>query len=255
MTEDLSGRVAIVTGAASGIGPHFAQALAKAGAKVAIGDIADGTSVAEAINKSLNSESAMYAPLDVSDEKSVREFCAAVGERFGAADILINNAAVASVLKPQDVESIDTELWNHVMAVNVRGPFLMARAVIPAMRKSGYGKIVNISSGVAYRGMAKIAHYVTSKAAVVGLTRALAQELGEDGICVNTLAPGMVLSEGILANEEMVAQGRASTQKMRAIPREAIPTDLVGTLLFLTGPASDYITGQTIAADGGILKL
>ena len=253
--EDLSGKVAIVTGAASGIGPHYAAALAKAGAKVAIGDIADGAAVADSINDSVGGGAAMYAALDVSDEESVNGFCAAVTERFGHTNILVNNAAIASVLKPQDAEAIETELWDRVMAVNVRGPFQMARAVIPAMRKAKYGKIINISSGVAYRGMAKIAHYVTSKAAIGGLTRALAQELGADGICVNTLAPGMVLSEGILANAEMVARGRGSSQNLRAIPREAEADDLIGTLLYLAGPASDYSTGQTIIADGGIVKI
>ena len=176
-------------------------------------------------------------------------------DKFGSPHILVNNAAVASVLKPQDVDSLDVELWDRVMAVNVRGSFLMARVVIPHMRQAKYGKIINISSGVAYRGMAKIAHYVTSKAAVVGLTRALAQELGADGICVNTLAPGMVLNEKILANEEMVAPGRAATEHVRALPREVEASDLIGTLLYLAGPASDYITGQTIVADGGIVKL
>jgi NAD(P)-dependent dehydrogenase (short-subunit alcohol dehydrogenase family) len=138
--------------------------------------------------------------------------------------------------------------------VNVRGTFLMAKHVAPHMIARKSGKIINISSGTAYKGMPFMLHYVTSKGAVVAFTRALSRELGQHNICVNTLAPGLIMSDSIVANEEHIAKARDKVVASRALQRDAYPEDLIGALLFLASPASDFVTGQTIAVDGGSIN-
>jgi NAD(P)-dependent dehydrogenase (short-subunit alcohol dehydrogenase family) len=245
----LDGRVAIVTGGAQGIGRHYAGALAAEGATVVIGDVADGTDAAAAI------DSAVALRLDVSDEGSVRDVVAEVGERFGQVDILVNNAALCAALSPVPTVEMDVALWDRVMAVNARGPFLMAKHVVPVMRARGYGKIINISTGMALRGVPGMQHYAASKGAVLSLTRCLSRELGGDGICVNTVAPGLTLSETVVASQpEFLAAVRQPYNASKAIQRDQYPDDLVGTIVFLASPDSDFITGQTIVVDGGSLN-
>jgi NAD(P)-dependent dehydrogenase (short-subunit alcohol dehydrogenase family) len=249
----LDGETAIVTGGAHGLGRHFAAALAHEGATVAILDIADCGSAAAAISGT-GGNACFGITTDVSDEASVKAAVAAIRERTGRIDILVNNAAVFSTLPPAGFAEIDVALWDRVMAVNLRGPFLMVKHAAPAMIAARRGKIVNIASGTAYKGMPLMLHYVTSKGGVVAFTRALSRELGTHNICVNTLAPGLTLSESILANEEHIAFARDRVVASRAFQRDEHPADLVGALVFLASRDSDFVTGQTIAVDGGSIN-
>jgi NAD(P)-dependent dehydrogenase (short-subunit alcohol dehydrogenase family) len=248
----LSGRTAIVTGGAKGIGRHYSRALAAEGARVMIADIADGTGLAEEIAAEHGANSVTSAVADVSDETSVKALVAATIERFGKIDVLVNNAALYAPLQETKCTEIDAELWDNVMAVNLRGPFLMVKHVAPHMIAQGYGKIINIGSGTAFRGIPWMLHYVTSKGGITGFTRALARELGEHGIRVNTLAPGFTLSDSVVSeNPGHVKTARDRALQSRALRRDEHPQDLLGALVFLSSADSDFVTGQTLAVDGG----
>ena len=248
----LSGRTAIVTGGAKGVGRHYSRALAAEGARVMIADIADGEGVAREIAAAHGANSVTSAVTDVSDEDAVKAVVAATMERFGRVDILVNNAALFAPLREQKLTEIDAAVWDKVMAVNLRGPFLMVKHVAPHMQAQGYGKIINIGSGTAYRGIPWMLHYVTSKGGITAFTRALARELGEHGIRVNTLAPGFTLSDTVLAeNPGHVHTARERAVASRSLKRDETPQDLLGALVFLASAESDFITGQTIAVDGG----
>jgi NAD(P)-dependent dehydrogenase (short-subunit alcohol dehydrogenase family) len=251
----LDGRVAIVTGGAQGIGRHYALGLAAEGARVAIGDIVDTAATAAEVSAKHGANFCTGFPLDVSDEASIKTFVARVKERFGRIDILVNNAALCAALSPIPTTEMDTTLWDRVMAVNARGPFLMSKHVIPHMKAQSYGKIINISTGMAMRGVPGMLHYVASKGAVLSITRCLSREVGPWGICVNTIAPGLTISDTVAAAQpEFLNVVRVPTAKMRAIQRDQVPEDLVGTVVFLSSAASDFITGQTIVVDGGSLN-
>ena len=185
---------------------------------------------------------------------AVKALVAQTIERFGQIDILVNNAALYSKLPPVDFTDIDTALWDRVMAVNVRGPFLMVKHVAPHMKARKSGKIVNIASGAAYKGIPHMLHYVTSKGAIVSFTRALSRELGAFGIAVNTLAPGLVLSDTGIENTRHHDDERAPVRNSRAFKRDMFPEDVLGALVFLASSDSDFITGQTIAVDGGSIN-
>jgi NAD(P)-dependent dehydrogenase (short-subunit alcohol dehydrogenase family) len=248
----LAGRVAIVTGGAKGIGRHYARALAQEGARVVVADTADGTEVVEAIAAEHGADAVLGAVFDVSDEASVKDLVARTVERFGHIDVLVNNAALFAPLRQTACTEIDVGLWDRVMAVNLRGPFLMVKHVAPHMIARGYGKIINVGSGTAYRGIPWMLHYVTSKGGILAFTRALSRELGEHGIRVNTLSPGLILSDSLVAeNPEHVKTARPSILQVRALKRDAYPEDLLGALVFLASGDSDFITGQTLAVDGG----
>jgi NAD(P)-dependent dehydrogenase (short-subunit alcohol dehydrogenase family) len=186
---------------------------------------------------------------DVSDEAQCKALVAKTLERFGKIDILVNNAALYAPLEPVPVTDIDVALWDKVMAINVRGLFMMTKHVAPHMIARKYGKIINIGSGTAARGIPDFAHYVTSKGAVTAFTRAVSRELGQHGICVNTLAPGLTISGA--QNQAHLDQSRASSLARRAIKRDQVPEDLVGTLIYLASKDSDFLTGQVLAVDGG----
>ncbi len=248
----LDGRVAIVTGGAKGIGRHYSQALAAEGARLMIADIADGKEAAEEIARAHGANSAASAVTDVSDEAAVAALVAQTIERFGKIDILVNNAALFAPLQETVCTEIDVAVWDKVMAVNLRGPFLMVKHVAPHMIAQGYGKIINIGSGTAYKGIPRMLHYVTSKGGIMAFTRALSRELGEHGVRVNTLAPGFTLSETVMQeNPHHTATAGKASVAGRAIRRDEHPQDLLGALIFLAGPESDFVTGQTIAVDGG----
>ena len=248
----LDGRVAILTGGAKGIGKHYARALASEGARLMIADIADGSEVAAALARDYAANSVESAVTDVSDEGAVAALVARTMERFGKIDILVNNAAVYSQLAEEEFTEIDGELWDKVMAVNLRGPFLMVKHVAPHMIAQGYGKIINIGSGTAYRGIPWMLHYVTSKGGIMAFTRALARELGEHGIRVNTLAPGFTLSDTVMReNPGHVETARERAVQSRSLRRDEHPQDLLGALVFLASAESDFVTGQTLAVDGG----
>jgi NAD(P)-dependent dehydrogenase (short-subunit alcohol dehydrogenase family) len=248
----LDGRVAIVTGGAKGIGRHYVQALAREGARLMIADVADGKDLAAEIAREHGANSAASSITDVSDEEAVKVLVAGTVERFGKIDILVNNAALFAPLKETKATDIDVALWDRVMAVNVRGVFLMAKHVAPHMIGQRSGKIINISSGTVARGIPNFAHYVTSKGAVTAFTRSLSRELGEHNICVNNLAPGFTLSDTVInENPGHLEHSRQPAIVRRAIKRDQFPEDLLGALIFLASPDSDFITGQTIAVDGG----
>jgi NAD(P)-dependent dehydrogenase (short-subunit alcohol dehydrogenase family) len=250
----LDGRSAIVTGGAKGIGRHYSQALAAEGARVMIADIADGTALAADIAARHGHNAVASTTFDVSEEAAVRRVVAETLERFGKIDILVNNAALFAPLPPVACTDVDVALWDRVMAVNVRGPFLMVKHVAPHMAAQGYGKIINIGSGTAYKGLASMLHYVTSKGAITAFTRALSRELGDQGIRVNTLAPGLVMSDTVLENRAHIEQARDRVVQSRALRRDEMPEDLLGALVFLASAESDFITGQTIAVDGGSIN-
>jgi NAD(P)-dependent dehydrogenase (short-subunit alcohol dehydrogenase family) len=248
----LDGRVAILTGGAKGIGRHYAQALAAEGARLMIADIADGKEIAAAIAREHGANSVESCIADVSEEAAVATLVARTMERFGKIDILVNNAALFAPLSETKCTEIDVGLWDRVMAINLRGPFLLVKHVVPHMSAQGYGKIINIGSGTAYRGIPWMLHYVTSKGGITAMSRALARELGEHGIRVNTLAPGFTMSETVIAeNPGHVETARSRAVAARALKRDEYPQDLIGALVFLASADSDFITGQTIAVDGG----
>jgi NAD(P)-dependent dehydrogenase (short-subunit alcohol dehydrogenase family) len=248
----LDNRVALLTGGAKGIGRHYAQALAREGARLMIADVADGGELAETIAQKRGANSVASAVADVSDESAVKALVAQTIERFGKIDILVNNAALFAPLAEQKVTEIDTDLWDRVMAINIRGVFLMTKHVAPHMIAQKYGKIINISSGTVARGIPNFAHYVTSKGAVTAFTRAVSRELGEHNICVNNLAPGFTLSDSVVnENPGHLDHSRAPSIVRRAIKRDEYPEDLLGALVFLASADSDFVTGQTIAVDGG----
>lgn len=247
----LDGKVAIVTGAAQGIGTAYARAFAEEGAKVALVDILDGEAAAAQINAEVVGAEAAAFTTDISDEAACKALAADVVERFGGLHILINNAAVFGSLQPQPFEEIPVELWDKVFAVNVRGMMLMCRAVLPQFRAQKYGKIVNVGSDTILKGVPYMSHYVTSKGAVFSFTRALSNEVGKDGICVNTLAPGLTMSENVLAWGPEGDDDKQRVVDSRAIAREQVPDDLTGAAVFLSAPDSDFMTGQYMAVNGG----
>ncbi|HUD86564.1 MAG TPA: SDR family NAD(P)-dependent oxidoreductase, partial [Xanthobacteraceae bacterium] len=222
----LDGRVAILTGGAKGIGRHYAQRLAAEGARLMIADIADGKDVAAEIARKHGANSVASAVTDVSDEAAVKALVAATMERFGKIDILVNNAALFAPLAEQKFTDIDVALWDRVMAINIRGVFLMAKHVAPHMIAQKYGKIINISSGTVARGIPMFAHYVTSKGAVTAFTRSISRELGEHNICVNNLAPGFTLSDSVInENPGHLEHSRQPSLTRRALKRDEYPED------------------------------
>ncbi len=248
----LDGRVAIVTGGAKGIGQHYTRALAAEGARLMIADIADGKDVAASLAREHGANSVASSVTDVSDESAVNALVAETMERFGKIDSLVNKAALFAPLRETKCTEIDTAVWDQVMAINLRGPFLMVKHVVPHMSARGYGKIINIGSGSIFHGIPWMLHYVTSKGGIMAMTRVLALELGEHGIRVNTLSPGLTMSETLMAeNPGHIATARDKVLASRSLKRDAHPQDLLGALIFLSGAESDFMTGQNVLVDGG----
>ena len=249
MSKPLTGKIAVVTGAAQGLGATFAIALAEAGATVAVGDIACTAQTVAAC--SAHGGAAHGGTLDVTDPSSVAAFMAGIADNYGRLDILVNNAAVFASLKIKPFLEVDSAEWDKVLTVNVRGTFECIKAAVPLMQTQRYGKIINISSGTAIKGSPGLPHYVASKGAVISLTRAAAREFGDHGIRVNAIAPGLTMSDAVRNSDSWAGDIVTNNIASRAIKREALPDDLVGTLIFLASPASDFMTGQTLAVDGG----
>ena len=246
MSGRLSGRVAIVTGGAQGIGRVYARRLLSEGAQVVVADIDDQGALETA--RQLG-EGALALHTDVSDKSSVRQMVERTVDSLGRVDVLVNNAALFGPLEYQPIEDISVELWDRVMAVNVRGVFLCCQAVAPVMKRQGAGKIINIASGILLSAPPNFAHYITSKGAVFAMTRALARELGPSGITVNSLAPGLTLSDAVFLHHapERIEQTRSS----RPLPRDELPEDLEGALAFLASDDSNFMTGQMLVVNGG----
>ena len=256
---DIQGKVVAITGAARGLGQEFARSLAAAGARIVAADINDCAETVGLVTRE-NSE-AIAIRLDVTDAGSAREMVEAAIHTFGRLDGLINNAALYGALHGGRFDAIDEDEWDACMAVNVKGIWNCCKAAVPAMRQtsvqaSGGGSIVNIASLAATYGMPFGLHYTTSKAAVIGLTRGLARELGRDRIRVNALAPSAVMTEG--TREFFGAKHDRALETIKAgqtIQRNLMPSDLTGTVLWLMSEASGFVTGQTIAVDGGTVML
>jgi NAD(P)-dependent dehydrogenase (short-subunit alcohol dehydrogenase family) len=250
----LEGKTALVTGGAKGIGRHYSLALAAQGARVMIADIEDGSGLATEIAQAHGKDSAASAICDVSDEGQVQALVKQTIDRFGQIDVLVNNAAFYAKLKPRDFNEWDMATWDKVMAVNVRGSWLMAKHVAPHMMARKSGKIINIASGAPYKGVPRMLPYVSSKGAIIAFTRSLSRELGPYGIAVNSLSPGYILSDTGLENIQHVEEERIPVRNSRAFKRDAYPEDLTGTLVFLASSDSDFITGQSIVVDGGAVN-
>jgi NAD(P)-dependent dehydrogenase (short-subunit alcohol dehydrogenase family) len=232
----LDGKVAVVTGGARGIGKAIAEGLSGEGAQVVAVDLDPPPDGIRA---------------DVASEEDVVRMVDEVLTGHGRIDVLVNNAGLYASLAMRPFTEIPLEEWRRVMDVNVASMFLTCRAVVPVMRDHGGGKIVNISSGTPFRGVPFLLHYVTSKGAIVALTRALARELGKDGIHVNCVAPGFTMSDGVKEHPEVVEALREVSVAARTIQRDQVPEDVVGAVVFLCSPAADFVTGQTMVIDGG----
>jgi 3-oxoacyl-[acyl-carrier protein] reductase len=233
----MSEGVVVVTGAAAGLGQVYCRELRAVGYTVIGADVRES----EGVDLSIVT--------DVTSRQETERLAAAVLDRFGRIDALVNNAAYYSSIVKRPFEEIEDDEWTTVFDVNVRGTWLCTRAVSPVMRRQGRGKVVNVSSMTVPTAPPGFAHYVASKAAIVGLTRALARELGRDGICVNTLTPDYVAFDREYDNRQ--ADMAPTLAAQRVFPREQVPQDMIGTLLYLIGSGSDFVTGQNIWVNGG----
>lgn len=246
---NLDGKVAIVTGGAMGIGYAICETLAARGAAIVIADLSGSQAAAEKLQQA--GYRAVGVKADVSSEQDTESMVAAAVEAFGQVDILVNNAAIYSSLQLKPFEQLTVADWKKMLDVNVIGQFLCSRAVLPAFRKQGGGRIINISSGVAFKGNPGMLHYVASKGAIVSMTRTLATELGEHNVLVNSVAPGFTLSDGVHNNPELANTVSGFSVRGRALKRDMVPADVVGAVAFFAGPDASFITGQTMVVDGG----
>jgi NAD(P)-dependent dehydrogenase (short-subunit alcohol dehydrogenase family) len=244
----LKDKTAIVTGGAAGIGFAYARRFLAEGARVVVADVVDPLPAAEKLG---DGDRVLAVRTDVSDIAAVRAMVDATVARFGRVDVLVNNAAIFATLGPRRFEDIPEDEWDRVMAVNVRGVWNGARAVAPVMRARGGGRIVNVASAIVAKGTAMLLHYVTSKGAVVAMTRALARELGPDGITVNAVAPGLILSDTVQANPAITDFQLDAIMRVRSLKREAFPEDVEGAVVFLASDDSAFMSGQTLVVDGG----
>ena len=246
----LAGKVAVITGAARGLGRAYAEALAAEGAAIVAGDLNDCSDTVAAVESA--GGRAVSTTVDVSDANSCETMAALAMDGFGRIDVLINNAALYAGLKGARFEHLDEAQWDRVMQVNIKGTWLISRAVVDHMRGSGGGSIINIASLAAVFGLPYGLDYVASKAAVIGMTRGMARELGPDHIRVNAVAPSAVMTEG---TEEFFGEKFEKAKSVIAsnqlIPRNLETEDLTGTIVYLASDASRFVTGQTHMVDGG----
>ena len=240
----LAGRVAIVTGGAQGIGRVLAEGLRAAGADIVVADVRGAEEAGDALG-------GLGITVDVSSPEDTERMAAVTMERFGRIDVLVNNAGLYSALTPTPFEELAVDEWRRVFDVNVLGLYLATRAVAPHMRRAQHGRIVNLASGTPFKGVPFLLHYVSSKGAVVAMTKALAKELGADNVLVNTVAPGFTLSDGVLDNPVQIEKLRAVSAQPRTLVRDQYPEDIVGAVVFFAGEASAFITGQALVVDGG----
>ena len=244
----LQDRVAIVTGGARGIGRAYCIGMAREGATVAVADINDSSPVVAEIRA--EGGRAVPVHVDIADPAATEAMAESVIDECGRIDVLVNNAGYMTTAVQSPFEELEIEEWDKVFRINVRGSWLCAKAVAPHMRRQGYGKIVNISSMTVVDGTPTLLHYLSSKAAIVGLTRGLATELGNDNIMVNTVTPDYIPHDPQYDARQPTGQGEWIISR-RAIKRLEVPEDMVGTVIFLSGAGSDFITGQNILVNGG----
>ena len=245
----LKGRVAIVTGAGQGIGKVFAKAFAECGAIPVIAelDAARGDAVAKEIVDS--GGQAFAVATDVSSPDSIVAMVEEVERRYGRIDILVNNAGIFSTLEMRPFDQIPLDEWERVLRVNVTGPFLCSRAVLPAMRRAQWGRIIHMASGAVTMGRPNYLHYIASKGALSGMTGSMARELGPSGITVNAILPGATFTE--IERKTVSPEQKVRIVAQQCIPRAETPDDLVGTALFLSSDSSAFLTGQCLTVDGG----
>ena len=244
-----SGKVAIVTGGAMGIGQAIVQALLAEGASVVIADREGAAEAAKALDTARNS--VIGVTCDVSSQGDTEAMANTALEAFGRIDVLVNNAGIYSSLRMMPFEDLSIDEWRRVLEVNVIGQAMASRAVVPAMRRQGGGSIVNVSSGTPFKGVPFMLHYVASKGAVNAMTKALAKELGAADIRVNGVAPGFTLSDGVLENPHQLEKLQEISRQARVIQRDQHPDDIVGAVIFFASQDSAFVTGQTLVVDGG----
>jgi NAD(P)-dependent dehydrogenase (short-subunit alcohol dehydrogenase family) len=252
-SRDLAGRVVIVTGGGQGLGRAFAKGFAAHGAIPVIADLNDERAESVAQEVRGTGGKSLSVKTDVGNYESVERMVERARQEFGRIDILINSAAIFSTLEKRPFEEIPLDEWDRVMHVNVTGIFYCCRAVLPAMKAANWGRIVNMSSNTVATGRPSYLHYTTSKSAVIGLTRSLAREIGRFGITVNAVMPGATATE--IERKTVSPELKQAIVAAQCIPRPEVPEDLVGALLFLGSEASRFITGQTLAVDGGLAHL
>ena len=245
----LKDRVAIITGSGQGIGRVFAKAFAAAGAVAVIAERNEKTAASVSAEIMKAGGRALAVETDVADEASIKEMVDVVEDEFGRIDVLINNAAIFSKLEMRPFEQIPLDEWENVLRVNVTGPFLCSRAVLPAMRRAKWGRIINMASGAVTLGRPNYLHYIASKAALVGMSRSMARELGPDNITVNAILPGATFTE--IERKTVTPAQKERIIAMQCVGRAETPEDLVGTALFLASEVSAFITGQIVNVDGG----
>ena len=246
----LAGKRILITGAARGLGRAFADAACAAGAKVVIADLleVEGEAAAEALRE--RGHEAVFRFIDLADPETVALAIEGAADWLGGLDGLVNNAALATGIGGKGFEEIDIATWDRVMSLNVRGTWLVTKALTPLLRKAKNAKIVNVASDTALWGAPRLLHYVASKGAIIAMTRSLARELGPDGIAVNCVAPGLTKVE---ATEYVPRERHALYETGRAMPRAQLPEDCVGAVLFLLSPGADFVTGQLLPLNGGFV--
>ena len=240
----LSGRVAIVTGSAQGIGQAIATRLALSGAAVVGVDRSPQDETA-ALMAETGAEWASHC-FDVSERTAVDAFARAVESKFGRLDILVNNAAIDDAI---EFDELDHDQWRRVLSVNLDGPFNLIKAAVPLMRRNAFGRIINLASGSVVNPMPRFVAYRASKMGLIGLTRALSQELGQDGITVNVVSPGVTATPMAVAS--LTEDFRSAAIARQGVKRSGLPSDIAGAVAFLAGPEAEFITGQTLMVNGG----
>ena len=248
MTHMLEGKRVIITGAAQGIGATLGKGLAALGARVMLADINDPSTAVEAVRS--EGYEAAGSCVDVTRLEDCKRMVADTVAAYGGVDGLVANAALFSELPIETFDEIDEVQWDRVMAVNVKGPWLCARAVAPALEAAGGGSIVNIGTNRIFHGFPGMLHYDASKGAVLAITRSLMRELGPKNIRVNTVSPGLTMSEGVLARDGIEERAPVIAAG-RALSRDQQPEDLIGGVAFFLSDLSAFIDGQNLSIDGG----
>jgi 3-oxoacyl-[acyl-carrier protein] reductase len=243
-------RVVIITGAGQGIGRVFAKAFAQAGARVVIAERNEKSAASVAAEIMKTGGQALAVTTDVADPASIAEMIEVVEDKYGRIDVLINNAGIFSTLEMRPFDQIPLEEWEQVLRVNLTGPFLCARAVLPAMRRAKWGRIINIASGAVRLGRPNYLHYIATKSALMGMSLSMARELGPDNITVNAILPGATFTE--IERKTVTPAQKELIIAMQCVPRAEAPEDLVGAAMFLASEGSAFVTGQNINLDGGV---